>query len=230
MIVFQKPFPGAARAELESQLQRAVKVSAKGKRVKCKIDLERCLFWNPAGKLCRAQANPRGYVSQIPITLILASPSQASNALHGWLRASSALGTATPVASPGSRGCVCRRRLGGNRGLGNHFLTSGLVCRNLEHAGHAGSMALPCQAWTAVPLAQLALLQATHSHIGGGHYSFSVPSGTDNSATEASLNKMFTTSWPLQPFVQLTAFWAHARNVLLQPTHVPGRSNDWAAT
>ena len=77
-------------------------------------------------------------------------------------------------------------------------------------------------------LAQLALLQATHSHIGGGHYSFSMPSGTDNSATEASPNKLFTTSWPLQLFVQLTAFWAHARNVLLQPTHVPGRNNDWA--
>ena len=44
MIVFQKPFPGAARTELESQLQRAVKVSAKGKHVKCKMDL-RCLFW-----------------------------------------------------------------------------------------------------------------------------------------------------------------------------------------
>ena len=69
-----------------------------------------------------------------------------------------------------------------------------------------------------------ALLQATHSHIGGGHYSFSMPSGTDNSATEASLNKLFTTSWPLQLFVQLTAFWAHAHNVLLQPTHVPGRA------
>ena len=49
MIIFQKPFPGAARAELESQLQRAVKVSAKGKHVKCKMDLERCLFWDPAG-------------------------------------------------------------------------------------------------------------------------------------------------------------------------------------
>ena len=55
-----------------------------------------------------------------------------------------------------------------------------------------------------------------------------MPSGTDNSATEASLNKLFTTSWPLQLFVQLTAFWAHAHNVLLQPTHVPGRCNDWA--
>ena len=38
------------RTGLESQLQRAVKVSAKGKHVKCKMDLERCLFWDPAGK------------------------------------------------------------------------------------------------------------------------------------------------------------------------------------
>ena len=47
MIIFQKPFQG--RTELESQLQRAVKVSAKGKHVKRKIDLERCLF-------CRVRA------------------------------------------------------------------------------------------------------------------------------------------------------------------------------
>ena len=77
-------------------------------------------------------------------------------------------------------------------------------------------------------LAQLALLQATHSHIGGGRYSFSMPSGTDNSAAEAGINKLFTTSWPLQVFVQLVASWAHANNVLLQPTHLPGRYNDWA--
>ena len=49
MIIFQKPFPGVTRTELESQLQRAVKVSAKGKHVKCKMDLERCLFWDSAG-------------------------------------------------------------------------------------------------------------------------------------------------------------------------------------
>ena len=53
MIIFQKPFPGVARTELESQLQRAVKVSAKGKHVKCKMDLERCLFWDPAATACR---------------------------------------------------------------------------------------------------------------------------------------------------------------------------------
>ena len=55
MIVFQKPFLGAARTELESQLQRAVKVSAEGKHVKCKMDLERCLFWDPGNR-----AAPRG--------------------------------------------------------------------------------------------------------------------------------------------------------------------------
>ena len=49
MIIFQKPFPGVTCTELESQLQRAVKVSAKGKHVKCKVDLERCLFWDSAG-------------------------------------------------------------------------------------------------------------------------------------------------------------------------------------
>ena len=107
---------------------------------------------------------------------------------------SSALGTATPAASTGSRGCVCRRR---RRGLGSHFLTSGLVCRNQDIRAVWPCLVKPGQRYIACfeTLAQLALLQATHSHIGGGRYSFSMPSGTDNSATEASLNKMFTTSW-----------------------------------
>ena len=57
MIIFQKPFPGATRAELESQLQRAVKVSAKGKHVKRKVDLERCLFWDSAGACCAPRSS-----------------------------------------------------------------------------------------------------------------------------------------------------------------------------
>ena len=66
------------------------------------------------------------------------------------------------------------------------------------------------------PLYERGLLQATHSHIGGGRCSFSMPSGTDVS------------SLPLQIFVQLVASCAHATNVLLQPTHLPGRYNEWA--
>ena len=50
--------------------------------------------------------------------------------------ASSALGTAAPAAGTGSRRCLCRRRLGRYRWLGNRFITSGLVCRNLEHGQH----------------------------------------------------------------------------------------------
>ena len=50
MIIFQKPFPGATRTELESQLQRAVKVSAKGKHVN---------FWDSAATACRAPRSSR---------------------------------------------------------------------------------------------------------------------------------------------------------------------------
>ena len=57
MIVFQKLFPRAARTELESQLQRAVKVSAKGKHVKCKMDLERpAEFARRRGRTCGGPA------------------------------------------------------------------------------------------------------------------------------------------------------------------------------
>ena len=59
MIVFQKPCPEPTRTELESQLQRAVKVSAKGKRVKCKMDLERCLFWDRGARSSRVAGAAR---------------------------------------------------------------------------------------------------------------------------------------------------------------------------
>ena len=52
-------------------------------------------------------------------------------------------------------------------------------------------------------LAQLALLEAKHAHIGGGHCSFSMPSGADNLATEVGSNKLFSASWPWQLFLQL---------------------------
>ena len=63
-----------------------------------------------------------------------------------------------------------------------------------------------CQAWTALDR-MFPKRSWQGVHINDGHYSFNTPSGIDNSATEASLNKLFTPSWPLQLFVQLTAFW-----------------------
>ena len=59
MIIFQKPFPGAARTELESQLQRAVKVSAKGKHVKCKMDWSAASSGTPPATACRAPRSSR---------------------------------------------------------------------------------------------------------------------------------------------------------------------------
>ena len=139
--------------------------------------------------------------------------------------ASSALGTATPVASPGSRGCVCPRRLGRNRGLGNHFLKSrtcrqyGLALSSLDSGtSHASRH---CRSWHCCKLPTAILVV-------GATRSACLHSGTDNSATEASLNKMFTTSWPLQLFVQLTAFWACAQRTAAANTRSGGRSNDWA--
>ena len=46
-------------------------------------------------------------------------------------------------------------------------------------AGVAACLSKPAQRYIACfeTLPQLALLQATHSHIGGGHYLFSLPSG-----------------------------------------------------
>ena len=53
----------------------------------------------------------------------------------------------------------------------------------------------PAQAYIASfeTLAQFALLQCTHHITGHSHLLVNVPSGTDNTATEAGLNKLFTT-------------------------------------
>ena len=77
-------------------------------------------------------------------------------------------------------------------------------------------------------LAQFALLQCTHRITGHGHLQVLVPTGTDNPATEAGLNKLFTTKWPLSHFLQLIAAWSHAQGIALQPSHIPGKKNTWA--
>ena len=77
-------------------------------------------------------------------------------------------------------------------------------------------------------LAQFALLQCTHRITGHRHLQVRVPTGTDNTATEAGINKLFTTKWPLSHFLKLIASWSHAHGVALQPTHIPGKKNTWA--
>ena len=46
-------------------------------------------------------------------------------------------------------------------------------------------------------LAQLALLQMAHSRLGHKYLSFAMPAGSDNTPTEAGVNKLFSTAWPL---------------------------------
>jgi len=77
-------------------------------------------------------------------------------------------------------------------------------------------------------LAQLALLQCTFARLRHRHQRFCLPSATDNSPSEAGLNKLFSTAEPIAHFLKLAAQWAHARGVHLLLTHLPGEKNTWA--
>ena len=76
-------------------------------------------------------------------------------------------------------------------------------------------------------LAQLALLQMAHSRLGHKYLSFAMPAGS-NTPTEAGVNKLFSTAWPLSLFLRLVASWSHARSVALLVSHVSGKKNVWA--
>ena len=96
-----------------------------------------------------------------------------------------------------------------------------MVCRDMEQFD-IRLLTKPAQRYIDCfeTIAQFALLQISHATAGQKRYSFTRRAGTDNSATEADINKMFTTSWPMQVFLQLIAFWAHSHSVVLQPTHL----------
>ena len=77
-------------------------------------------------------------------------------------------------------------------------------------------------------LAQLALMRIAWSCEGQGVHGICMPAGTDNTASKAGVNKLFTTSWPLQVFVQLVAAWAHKHKWSVIASHIPGEHNIWA--
>ena len=121
-------------------------------------------------------------------------------------------------------------------GIGGWFLTSNAFAWfaetwNMSDIWHTWPFLIkPAQRHIACfeTIAQFALLQISHATAGQGRYNFALAAGTDNSATEADINKMFTTSWPMQVFLQLIASWAHLHSLVLQPTHVAGAANGWA--
>ena len=156
-----------------------------------------------------------------------------------WLSRCFASTPTVPLALPPLLPCLAAADAcaeGNTVGIGGWFLTSNAFA----WFGETWSMSDIRQTWPFLTkpaqryiacfetIAQFALLQIAHATSGQGRYHFTLPSGTDNSATEADINKMFTTSWPMQVFLQLIASWAHSHNVVLQPTHIAGSANGWA--
>ncbi|CAE7347510.1 unnamed protein product [Symbiodinium sp. CCMP2592] len=77
-------------------------------------------------------------------------------------------------------------------------------------------------------LAQLALAMTARERHALSQFSVCLPSQSDNTPSEAGINKLFTTSWPLSQFLQLIASWSSCHGVELQISHVAGAHNQWA--
>ena len=59
-------------------------------------------------------------------------------------------------------------------------------------------------------LAQLALMRIAWAAEGQTCHCVCIPTGADNTASEAGVNKLFTAAWPLQLFVQLVGLGSQA--------------------
>ena len=77
-------------------------------------------------------------------------------------------------------------------------------------------------------LAQLALMRVAWTAEGQAAHGVRMPSSTDNAASEAGVNKLFTAAWPLQIFAQLVAAWAYKHKWSALASHIPGERNVWA--
>ena len=77
-------------------------------------------------------------------------------------------------------------------------------------------------------LAQLALAMIAHRRLHSRHFNFVLPTASDNTAAEAGINKLFTTTEPLCIFLKLVASWSARRNVRLAVSHLAGEKNVWA--
>ena len=77
-------------------------------------------------------------------------------------------------------------------------------------------------------LAQLALAMLAFRRLQSKHFKFVLPSASDNTAAEAGVNKLFTTTEPISLFLKQVAAWSARHNVQLAVTHVAGEKNQWA--
>ena len=77
-------------------------------------------------------------------------------------------------------------------------------------------------------LAQLALAMTAHKVLDAKHWKFALPSASDNTASEAGCDKLWSTAEPLGTFLKMAASWPARRRVELLVTHLAGEKNTWA--
>ena len=77
-------------------------------------------------------------------------------------------------------------------------------------------------------LAQLALLITATEHILSTHMQIALPTSSDNTSAESSINRQLSTKEPSATFLQFISQWALQRNVALSVSHIAGRDNTWA--
>ena len=77
-------------------------------------------------------------------------------------------------------------------------------------------------------LAQLAFAMMAHQCCASKQWSFALPSASDNSPTEAGLDRLWSTAEPLRTFLKLAAAWAARHHVTFNVTHIAGEKTTWA--
>ena len=77
-------------------------------------------------------------------------------------------------------------------------------------------------------LAQLALAMTARKVMGAKQWRFALPSTSDNTASEAGTEKLWSTAEPLGTFLKMAAAWSARHHVELLVTHLAGEKNTWA--
>ena len=125
---------------------------------------------------------------------------------------------------------------GENFGIGGWLITSKKVCWFSEQFNmrdlrkYMPQLTKDAQKYIASfeILAQLVLLLSGIEHLQFNQMELSIPSASDNTAAESSINRSLSNKEPAATFLQLISQLAWQRNVSLQITHIPGQANQWA--
>ena len=75
---------------------------------------------------------------------------------------------------------------------------------------------------------EIALMRVAWATEGQSVRGVRMPSGTDTTASEAGVNKLFTAAWPAQTPAQPAAVWACEHKWSVMASHIPGERNVWA--